>query len=348
MTSVGFRGGTDKPVAICIVSHWHRELLRRCLESLLRDDAAVPIRVVVLDNCSGDGSAEMVQDDFPGVELLKGDVPRGFAANQNRMLRREVARSSYVMMLNDDTIVKPGCLAGLLSLMEEEPSAGAVGAQLEWPDGRLQSSAAAFPSVWKEVWRLSGLGRLLHSDRLKRWLARNAPGWAPREIREHLAQWSGAQPRQTDVLCGGAMLIRSSALRQVGLLDERYVIYVEDVDWCRRAARAGWARWIVPSARVLHYGSASQGLFSRVEWERGTIRYFAQYHGERAANVFRLSLACAAVARLVLTPAAWALRGRERAAAQWAAGVALFRVAAAPIPQAANAESPSQMQLTRD
>jgi hypothetical protein len=321
-------------LTVCIVNHWHRKLIQRCLESIGRQADGVDVHVVVLDNASGDGSVEYLRQ-VPGITLIENERARGFAENQNRMLRIASGESRYVMMLNDDTVVEPDCLARLVSFMDAQPRAGAVAAQLLWPDGRLQASGGSFPSVWRELWRHSGLNALTRSEALRRALARRARA-LPQEVAGYLSHWRAAGPWEADTLCGGALLMRGETLRDVGLLDEGYPMYMEDVDWCRRARQRGWRLFVEPRARVVHDAGASSSVRTAVAWERSALRYYSIYHGWPMVWLLRAGLLVVSAARLLLAPIsglcalavpAW----RDGVRRRWQISVAVVSVALGPV-----------------
>ena len=300
-------------LSVCIVNHKHRNLLAACLDSLAHNLEGRRARVVVLDNNSQDGSIELLRKYYPYVKVLENTRTRGFAANQNTMLKQEMERSRYVMMLNDDTIMQTGCIEQLIDFLDNHSRVGAIAAQLQFSDGRLQVSATAFPSIWKELWRYLGIGQYMQNDRLKRFLAATLGRWGNREIREYLVNWGKAEPREMDALCGGALMFRSKALFEVGLLNEDYIMYVEDVDWCRRAWKLGWECWILPSARVIHCRGASSSVFTFIEMERSILRYFALYHRNSEVVTYRFFLLVLTLLKATLLPFRWLFCDRKTA-----------------------------------
>ncbi|MCL4539973.1 MAG: glycosyltransferase family 2 protein [Bacteroidetes bacterium] len=296
---------SEVDVSICIVNHKHRDLLSGCLDSVLKNTEGLSCRIVVLDNNSCDGSVPMIETSYPTVYLVQNSEQHGFATNQNMMLRQEMALSRYVMMLNDDTVMNDGCLRSLVSFMDAHPAAGAVAAQLLWKDGSIQVSATAFPSALKEIWRYSGLNRFLRNDGIKKLLKSILGKFANREVREYLKSWGGHEPRRADALCGGAMMMRAAALKDVGLLDEGYSMYYEDVDWCRRSSKRGWENWIVPNATVIHFGGSSSSSLTRVEWEKSMLRYFSLYHGRRHVLLLRFGLLAVTSFKAMVLPIRW-------------------------------------------
>jgi GT2 family glycosyltransferase len=176
----------------------------------------------------------------------------------------------YVLLLNPDTIVRPGALRELFAFMEDRPDVGIAGSRLEGPDGTPQRSAFRFPSILGELEGGVRLGLL--SRLLSRWVV------AP-EVPE--------VPGATDWVSGACMIVRGAVFEEIGLMDEGYFMYYEEVDFCRRARRASWPCWYVPMARVVHLGGRSSGVDDRRAargrrpsyWFHARRRYFLNHHG---------------------------------------------------------------------
>jgi len=268
-----------------VIVNWNTEaLLRQCLASILAHPPEGDYEVVVVDNASTDGSVAMVRDEFPSVTLLANEKNVGFAAGNN--LAMEASTADMVLLLNSDTVVRPGALETLRQFMERHPEAGAAGARLLNPDGSLQPSCFPLPTLLSE-----GM-HLFHLDHRRRRV---------------MHEWDVSQPRRVDVLLGACMLLRREAVAQVGLLDEGYFMYSEEVDYCRRLQEAGWALYWVPEAEVVHYGGQSTRQVATEMFLRlyaGKLRYFRKHEGARAGRIYKLILFAAALFRLLLVPLA--------------------------------------------
>ncbi len=240
-------------LAIIIVSWNVKDLLADCLRSIRADltqnDLAGEMWVV--DNASSDGSAAMVRQEFPEVKLIASDDNLGFAGGNNTALRAigfdnphsDSPLPDAVLLLNPDTVVHAGALQKIVNFLQSNPQAGVVGTSLIYGDGTFQHSAFAFPGLWQLAIELLPLpGRLVES-RLN--------GRYPRELYERGEPFPIGHP------LGAAMAVRREAIQQVGLLDERYRMYVEEVDWGKRIVAAGWAAYCVPQAVITHYGGQS-------------------------------------------------------------------------------------------
>ncbi len=244
-------------LAIVIVSWNVRRLLAACLDSLQADLARSDLaaQVWVVDNASTDGSAEMVAQNFPQVRLIASSQNLGFAGGNNAALRAmgfgpdgppsAEERPQAVLLLNPETEVHPGALSALYHFLQGHPQAGIAGARLVYADGRFQHSAFAFPGLWQVAIELLPLpGRLVES-RLN--------GRYPRTL------YQAGQPFEIGHPLGAAMCVRAEAIAQVGLLDERYHMYAEEMDWSKRITAAGWRAYCVPAATITHLGGQSTG-----------------------------------------------------------------------------------------
>jgi GT2 family glycosyltransferase len=201
-----------------------------------------------------------------------------------------VSTGRYILLLNPDTEAQPAALEALVRFMEDHPRVGAAGARIVNPDGSLQRSCFRAPRLSRELWRL------LHLDVLY--------PYAEYRIRT----WDQTQPRAVDTVLGACLLIRRTALDQVGQLDERFFIYSEEVDLCTRLRAAGWAVFWVPGAVVMHRGGESTRQVAAAMFLRlyqAKVLYFRKHQGQFGARVYKLILAVAATSRLALSPAAW-------------------------------------------
>ncbi|MES1227319.1 MAG: glycosyltransferase family 2 protein, partial [Armatimonadota bacterium] len=212
----------DLSVTIC---SWNtREDLRACLASLrdCRDEAN--FEVVVVDNNSQDGSADMVEAGIPEVRLLRQSVNLGFTGGHNLATKERLGR--HVALLNSDTVVHKGAIAELMDYFARNPQAGIIGPKLLNPDGSLQYSCRKFPNPVAAAFRNTFLGRLFPNNRY---------------TRDYLmTDWPHSLPREVDWLSGAAMFIRKEVVDNVGMLDEEMFMFCEDVDICKRAWGSGF------------------------------------------------------------------------------------------------------------
>jgi N-acetylglucosaminyl-diphospho-decaprenol L-rhamnosyltransferase len=233
-------------LSIIIVSYNVRDMLRDCLRALPEATKGLTTEVFVVDNASQDDSVEMVRAGFPDVRLTVGEENLGFARANNVALRQSAGR--YVLLLNPDTEAEPESLTRLVRFMEDHPRAGACGPKLLNTDGSLQPHGARFPTLLRDFVCVTGLRRLA----MTRYEV--ALGYG-REDFDVLCE--------VDALSGACLLVRREVIDQVGLLDERFFMFSEEVEWCHRIKKAGWEVWYVPEVRVTHHWMGSVRQASR-------------------------------------------------------------------------------------
>lgn len=279
-------------VLIVIVNYRTAGLTIDCLRSLLPEVAGLPhTRVVVTDNASGDDSVPTLQaavlengwGDWASIQPL--DKNGGFAYGNNAAIRTALASNDpprYVLLLNPDTVVHPGALQTLVDFLDARPDVGMVGSRLEELDGTPHVSAFRFHSVLGEL--EDGLRLGLATKILKRYSV-----WAP--VPDHACP--------TDWVAGACLLVRREVFEKVGLLDERYFMYFEEVDFCLRARRAGWPCWYEPKARVVHLVGKSSGV-TDVEVAKKKRRPAYWFNSRR-----RFFMTNYGVARTVLADVVW-------------------------------------------
>ena len=262
-------GASQAPELEAVVVTWNtRELMAECLRSLFANPPGRSFQVTVVDNGSADGESELVRRDWPQVRLIRNQVNEGFTRANNRAIRQSRAR--YLLLINADAMVTPGCLDGLLGCLDADPRAAVAGPRLAYADGAFQRWTAG---------REPGLGpALVHHlalDRLLPGLARRGL-YLGRDLKEAV---------QVDWVSSACLLVRRSALDEIGLLDERIFTYMDDVDACRRLRAAGWSVWYWPAAQAVHYmGQSVRRLTGNVSPAavRSFHDYFRRRHGRAA------------------------------------------------------------------
>lgn len=263
-------------LSISIVSWNTRDVLDACLRSVFETTDGIEFEVTVVDNASEDGSAEMVEKNYPEARLIRNTENVGFSRANNRALEGGCGR--YFMLLNPDTICRNGALAELVRFMDSVPSAGAAGPMVLNPDGSLQYSWARFPTLLSEA-----------VGRLDRRIAGRRP--VPKSASDVLE----IGPFQTDWVGGCAMVVRRDAIEQVGPMDETLFMYCEETDWCRRMKNAGWEVWVDPASQIVHIGAESSKQASetaRANLLESKKAYFVKHSGV-AAGVAVKALSCA-------------------------------------------------------
>ncbi|SRR5579883_977719 len=265
---------------VVVLNYKTADLTIDCLHSLSDEVKCLSgSHVVVTDNASGDGSVERIAAAINNnhwsdwVELMPLERNGGFAFGNNAAIRPIIDASvqcPYILLLNPDTVVRPGALQALLDFMNDHPEVGIAGSRLEDLDGTPQQSAFRFPNVMGELdfgLRLGFVSKLL-------------------------SQWTvllpvADRPHQTDWVAGASMIIRREVFESIGLLDENYFMYFEEVDFCLRANRAGWSCWYVPQSHVVHFVGQSSGVTDSKRppkrlptyWFDSRRRYFLKNHG---------------------------------------------------------------------
>jgi hypothetical protein len=263
-------------LSIIIVSYNTRDLTRACVRSALDGLARSGLRgeVWVVDNASADGSADMVRAEFPQARLIVNADNRGFAAANNQAIARSDAR--HIMLLNSDAEVRGDALGAMVRVLDAHPKVGAVGARLVYPDGSFQHSAFRFPGFAQIFLDFFPLHPRLLDSRVN--------GRYPRRL------YAGAEPFPVDHPLGAALMVRAETVRQVGLLDEGFFMYCEEIDWCWRMRKAGWEVLCVPTAEVMHHGAGTTRRFREemfVALWRSRFRLYEKHRGAGYARWVR-------------------------------------------------------------
>jgi N-acetylglucosaminyl-diphospho-decaprenol L-rhamnosyltransferase len=273
-------------LSVIVVSWNTRAQLEACLVSLVAAIAELSgsAEIFVVDNASSDGSDAMVRSQFAGVRLIKNETNLGFARANNQALLQ--SSGAYVLLLNSDTELMPGAVQNLLAFAAVNPRLGAAGPLLLNSDRSLQPSAQPMLTPEREFWRLSFLDRLL-----------------PRAS-YRMEGWDRDTPRPVETLKGACLLLRRVALAEVGLLDESYFMYTEEVDLCYRLAQAGWELWWVPQAKVIHHGEASSRQAAHemyIQLYRSKVQFYRKFGGEKRAASFKRLVRLAYLPRVAVT-----------------------------------------------
>jgi N-acetylglucosaminyl-diphospho-decaprenol L-rhamnosyltransferase len=248
-------------LSIVILNYNTCEHLRACLSSVRAEGSTslsggpIEAEVFVVDNASTDGSANMVSAEFPWVRLIRSKWNGGFAFGNNLALKH--AAGDAILVLNPDTLMPEGGIGQLLKLLEVHPEAGIVGPKLLKPDGSMHLACRrSFPTPSIAFYRLSGLSRVFSKS--------------ARFGRYNLTFIDPDLPIEVDSVCGACLLVRRTVIDRVGLLDERFFMYGEDLDWCLRTREAGWTVRYEPSVVVQH----QHGAASRKRALRTTFHFF--------------------------------------------------------------------------
>jgi GT2 family glycosyltransferase len=223
-------------LSIIIVTHNSMSPVEKCLGSLGANPPAGEYEVTVVDNASVDGTPEMIRNRFPSVKLIANSENQGYSRGVNQGIRKSSGR--YLLIINPDIEVGEGSIDHLTGFMEERPRTGIAGSKLVFPDGKVQESCRTFYTMRALILRRTILGRLFPNARA---------------LREHLmSDYDHAEAREVDWVIGACMIVRREALESVGMMDERFFLYLEDTDWCYRMKQHGWEVWYVPGSVMMH------------------------------------------------------------------------------------------------
>lgn len=257
-------------LSIIIVNYRERGFLRQCLKGIRAAKINLSYEIIVVDNGSNDSSARMVRDNFPEVVLEALPQNRGLAVGNNRGIAK--AQGRYLLFLNADIAMFPGVVERLAEFLDSHPDVGLVAPKLLNPDHTVQVSCYRFPSLFVPVLRRTPLGKL---------------STAKRVLRNYLMlDWDHNKTQTVDWVLGACMLVRRSDLEAIGLMDERFFIYFEDVDWCRRFWQSGKKIVYFADAWLMHYHQRMSaespglaGVFQRVTriHIQSAIKYFLKY-----------------------------------------------------------------------
>lgn len=287
---------------IVVVSHGAFGLLERCLQSLREHPASIPARVTVVDSGSPDDTPDRVETEFPEVRLIRRQNI-GFSAANNVVLE-EVASGTgarLALLLNPDTEVRAGALDAAVDRIDREPSIGMVGIKLVTESGALDHACKrSFPTPLAAVAHFSGIGRL--------------PG-SPKSLAQYRAPGLGDdEAGDVDAVNGAFMLVRREAIRQAGMLDEGYWLYMEDLDWCRRFHLAGWRVFYEPAGVALHVKGGSSPKRRRprqeIAFHRGMGRFYRRFDAPGSAGPLNLLVYLGIAAKLAISLAITASRKR--------------------------------------
>lgn len=229
-------------LSIIVLNYKTRDLTLACLESVFSSATSYTYEVILIDNASNDGIIPMVNEQFPQIICIANTDNVGFSKANNQGIR--VSKGRYVLLLNSDTIVQPDTLDVMHRFMDENPLVGASGCKIVLPDGSLDKACKrGFPTPSASFYYAFGFSKLFPNS--------------PRFNQYQLGYLSPDEAYPIDSLVGAFMLIRREAIEQVGMLDEEFFMYGEDIDWCYRIKEAGWINYYYPRTQIVHHKGAS-------------------------------------------------------------------------------------------
>jgi hypothetical protein len=252
-------------ISIVIVNWNGKSFLLDCLKSIKNSRVSKNYEIIVVDNASTDGSMEAVRKTYPEVKAIRNEKNEGFARGNNIGIRE--TKGKYICLINSDIKVIEGCLDRMYSFMESHPSVGISGPQILNPDGTIQFSCREFPSLWNNFCFAFGFSNIFPNIRFF--------------SNEQQSYFSHEARKSIEAISGCFMMVRGDALEQVGLLDERFFIYCEDIDWCKRFREKGWDIVFNPDAQAIHYAgasSANEPMRFSIEKQRAILKYWSKHH----------------------------------------------------------------------
>lgn len=259
-------------VTVIVVSFNTSDFTLRCLEHLSEAVRSISFEIYVVDNASSDGSCDAIQVSFPNVKLIKNAENRGFAEANNQALRQ--AKGRYCLLLNSDAFVEKGTIEQLVDFLDRCPRAAGAGPMVLNSDGSLQSSGNSFPSVAKAILALFGVHLFV-----------------PRKLLEMVfprIYWRADKITKVDWVSGCCLMLRKSAIEELGLLSEDFFMYCEEVEWCFRAYRRRYEIWYLPTAHVIHKNQASPMESRASALNRSRRIYFEKTVGRTTGVIISL------------------------------------------------------------
>ena len=256
----------DRPTLSIVIVNWNtRDYLHGALNSIYSAPPDFEVQTIVVDNASTDGSAEMVLLDFLDVDLIASPINTGYAAGNNIGLKRAVGE--YILLLNPDVVLPNGCLQKAVEIIRAKPGVSALGVKQLSPDGSIQRSVRGFPKPASVMYEALGLSRVFANSRL---------------FGAYRMTWFDySREAPVDQPMGTFLLIPRVVLEQVGLLDERFPIFFNEVDWCYRASLLGMTAWYTPEVEILHYGGGStRQVKPKMAWEsrKGLLDFYRKHY----------------------------------------------------------------------
>ncbi|MEA3248742.1 MAG: glycosyltransferase family 2 protein [Patescibacteria group bacterium] len=255
-------------VSIIILNYRSRGLVKQCVKTIRLYPTDCSYEIIVVDNDSGDGVKEVLAENFPEVKFVASPKNIGYAGGNN--LGIEEARGRYVLIMNPDITVRPGSIDGMVRFMDRNADVGVMGPKLLHPDGSVDHSCYRFPKWITPIFRRTPFGRL--------------PVGKKEVGRYVMSDYDHENTRDVDWLLGAVLMVRKSAMDSVGTLDDRYFLYFEDTDWCRRFWDAGYRIVYYTGTTMVHYHAR---LSAQVPWMLGPLSRSTRTHIVSCVKYFR-------------------------------------------------------------
>lgn len=295
-------------LSVVVVTWNAKRFVEECFRSITEEVRGLSAEIIAVDNASTDATADMIAEGFPEVKLIRSATNLGFP--RGNVVAIEASRPGrYVCLVNPDVRVLPGCFGKLMEYMEKNPTIGVVGPRILNPDGSMQRSCMRAPGVWNSWCRALALDRT-----------------ALRRVAVFgglmMTDFAHDAARDVDALNGCFLLVRRTAMEEVGLIDDRYFMYGDDIDWCLRFRKAGWRVAFYPDAEAIHYGggtTARAPVYFYVEMQKANLQYWRKHHSKPALIAYLASVWVHDLIRYVVYSAASASRASWRVRAGWQA-----------------------------
>lgn len=262
-------------ISVIIVTWNSEKWIKRCLDSILATSGDLQIEIIVVDNFSKDKTLEILKPYSSQIKLVQNSSNLGYARGCNQGLK--MAQGNYVLLLNPDTEIKENSLKKMLDFMEKTPDVGALGPRLVDFEGEIQPSCRRFPNYKFLLWELSGLSRLFPKSK-------TFGAWK-------MGDFDFKSTKEVEQPMGSALLIREKVIDQIGLMDEIFFLFYNDVDFCYRIKRAGWKIYFYPEARIFHSRGASTGqvkIKKIILSHWGHFLYLKKYHSSGLKTILLL------------------------------------------------------------
>ncbi|MBE2940079.1 glycosyltransferase family 2 protein [Anoxybacillus flavithermus] len=256
-------------ISIIIVNYNTPQLTVGAIESILKSKTKYEYEIIVVDNHSSDDSVHIIKGKFPGIVMIENKKNVGFSKANNQAIK--LSKGRYILLLNSDTIVNEDTIEKMIEFMDKNKEVGASGCQVVLPSGELDRAChRGFPTPEASFYYLIGLARLFPKS--------------PRFNRYHLGYMGLSEPHPVDCLVGAFMVVRREVIEQVGLLDEQFFMYGEDIDWCYRIKKVGWEIYYYPFTTIIHYkgGSSRRKPFKIIyEFHRAMFLFHRKHYADK-------------------------------------------------------------------
>jgi GT2 family glycosyltransferase len=254
-----------KNISIIIVNYNAKDYLYNCIQSILNNNSKLSIEILIVDNLSTDGSVNYIKDSFPFINIIENNNNLGFAKGNNIGIAKSSGK--YIMLINPDVVLMEGCLENIYEFMENNTNIGLLGPKIIDSCGKTQRSCMGFPTIWNSFCRSLYLDRMFPKIKLFGGLL--------------LGYWGHDYNKSVDVINGCFWAVRRKAMENVGLLDESFFMYGEDIDWCRRFHYHGWDVYFYKDAEAIHFGGVSSSSAPNrfyIELQKANIKYYNKYN----------------------------------------------------------------------